>query len=134
MHSSASSSADVRGLHRHSVSLKSPMITWQSYILKQELAAYWHLEGVYVCVSPTHRQCSTLSVILNFRSMYSSAQCLVRDENILERDIVKVASATTSPPKTNTSEVNLNTTTWWSASSGCHTDPVYHSWAQLFLL
>lgn len=133
MHSSASSSADVRGLHRHSVSLKSPMITWQSYILKQELAAYWHLEGVYVCVSPTHRQCSTLSVILNF-SMYSSAQCLVRDENILERDIVKVASATTSPPKTNTSEVNLNTTTWWSASSGCHTDPVYHSWAHFFLL
>lgn len=50
MHSQASSSAEVRGLHRCSVSLKSPMITWQSYTLKHELAAHWHMtvhEGLF---------------------------------------------------------------------------------------
>lgn len=48
----------------------------------------------------------------------SSAQCLLREQNILEGAVFGVTSALRGSPKTNINTVKLNATTWWSASFG----------------
>lgn len=65
----------------------------------------------------------------NFKSLYSSALWLLRQQNILERgaSVVRVTSALRSGPKTNINTLKLNATTWWGTSFACYNDPVYHS-------
>lgn len=54
----------------------------------------------------------------NFKHLYSSAQCLLREQNILESVLLELHQCWGEVPKQTSIQSNINATTWWSASSG----------------